>query len=376
MCAFWLPFGGREHLTSYGVAPTGGQSRRQRAGGAATVPGVLIDVRQTWQSEAWRTEVVEWMSAELAALGIDVVGPVEQVRVRMWSTQLTVPTSDGKLWFKENHPGQLAEAAVVEVLAGIAPEYVVVPVAVERSRGWLLSHDQGPTLATLQQAPDEETAARVVADFARLQRRVAGRETALTDAGLVRMLPSETPELVARRVDQMRAAPADSAVHIDAELAERALAALPALAATAERLAELAPPLASLEHNDLHHNNVFVPDAGDAPLRFFDFGDGFWAHPFTSLRVPVGSLCRDLDTDPADPRVRRVVDAYLAVWSDLAELPVLREMASLAQVFGTVHRFESWRRLLDRTSLAMCPDDAEAVQHWLGQVAATPYPRS
>lgn len=349
-------------------------------GCAVSVPGVIEDLRETWRSEAWRAEVEEWLRAVLPARGIDLLGPLEQMRVRMWSTQLTVPTSVGLLWFKENHPGQLAEAAVVEVLAGLAPEYVVVPVAVERSRGWLLSPDQGPTLATLDQNPGEETWARVVADFARLQRRVVGHGAALAEAGLVRLLPTDAADLVARRVEEMRSAPADSAVHAEAELADRALAALPALRATADRLSELAPPvgplgpLASLEHNDLHHYNVFAPGSDEAPLRFFDFGDGFWAHPFTSLRIPVAILCQSFDTEPTDPRVRRVVDAYLEVWSDVAELPVLREMAALAQVFSTVHRFESWRRLLDGASAAMCPDEVEAVQHWLGRVADTPYP--
>src|SRR6478609_8969860 len=113
-----------------------------------------------WTSRSWRDEAEAWIHHAVVNAGQELTGPIEQVRVRLWSTQLTVPTTAGMLWFKENHPGQVAEAAVIDELARIAPEHVVAPLAVERSRGWLLSPDHGKTLATLATI-DERTWCRV-----------------------------------------------------------------------------------------------------------------------------------------------------------------------------------------------------------------------
>src|SRR5690348_15197603 len=102
-----------------------------------------------WASQAWRDDAEAWIRDSMAGAGYHQTGPIEQVRVRLWSTQLTVQTSAGMLWFKENHPGQAAEAAIIEELARLAPDHVVAPVAVERTRGWLLSPDHGETLLSL-----------------------------------------------------------------------------------------------------------------------------------------------------------------------------------------------------------------------------------
>lgn len=325
-----------------------------------------------WRSHQWRSEVEAWVQDVLSEQGIGVTGAVDQPRVRSWSTQLVVPTTEGRMWFKENHPAQRAEAAVIEVIAGLAPEQVVVPVAVQRRRGWLLSRDQGPTLAA-EERTDEALWARLTVEFAGLQRRLAGHRAELAAAGLAALPPVDVAGSVERQVAVMRAMPQDSAVHIDAALAGRALAALPALRATAARL-EATAALTSLDHNDLHLNNVFARPPGGSALRFFDFGDALWAHPFTSLSVPVGSMCADWEVEPSDPRVLRVVDAYLEVWSDIAGRAPLREAAALAMAFGPVNRFESWRRLVADSSASEAPEGAQAVRRWLGQVADTPYP--
>ncbi|MEJ7629142.1 MAG: hypothetical protein WKF54_06065 [Nocardioidaceae bacterium] len=57
----------------------------------------------------------------------------------------------------------------------------------------------------------------------------------------------------------MRHLPPADLGYVTPELAERVLRALPALRATAGRMAAVAPALASIEHNDLHQNNVFIP---------------------------------------------------------------------------------------------------------------------
>ncbi len=69
-------------------------------------------------------------------------------------------------------------------------------------------------------------------------------------------------------------------------------------------------PLA-LDHNDLHDNNAFVSTGAEATLRFFDFGDALWAHPFGSMLVVLNVVTDPdgLDLDAA--RIAWLLDAYL-----------------------------------------------------------------
>ncbi len=321
-----------------------------------------------WTSRSWRDEAEAWIRVEVARAGHELTGPIEQVRVRPWSTQLTVSTSGGLLWFKENHPAQAAEAAVIEQLARLTPDHVVAPVAVERSRGWLLSPDHGQTMLSLG-ASDEATWSRVVVEFAELQRRVAEDKDVLLTAGLAPLLPEMVADHVEQQVERLRSLPPTDVAHIAPELARRVVDAVPAVRETAERLAAITPGLASLDHNDLHQNNVFAPRPEESRLRFFDFGDALWAHPFTTLAVPVGMLCEDWQTDPSDPRVVRILDAYLEVWPDVGSLADRREALRLARVLHPVHRLESWRRLLEGGDRREMRDEAEIVSSWLGRVA-------
>jgi hypothetical protein len=333
---------------------------------------VFIPMPTIWTSASWRDEADAWIRDSVAAAGHELLGPIEQVRVRLWSTQLTVRTTAGLLWFKENHPGQSAEAAVIDELARIAPDHVVVPVAVERERGWLLTPDHGETLATLA-ATDEGMWCRVVAEFAEMQRRTTAHRDDLLAAGLAPLLPAAAADQLEEQIERLRSLPPSDAAYVGTELAERVLRALPAIRATAERLAAASPPLEALEHNDLHQNNVFIPREDETTLRFFDFGDAVWAHPFTTLAVPLEVLCREWATQPDDPRVGRVVDSYLEVWSDQGTtLEELREAATLARRLHPVHRYESWRRLLEGSPRDELPEVAGTMEYWLARIADTP----
>ena len=60
----------------------------------------------------WRQAAEAWIREQLDQHGDSLDGPIEQPRVRPWSTQLTVPTSAGRLWFKANAAALAFEPAV------------------------------------------------------------------------------------------------------------------------------------------------------------------------------------------------------------------------------------------------------------------------
>lgn len=292
-----------------------------------------------WSGSVWRAEAEQWIRDRLAADGIRVTGQVAQPRVRFWSTQLRVPTDAGTFWFKENSPTQSFEAGLLATLAHLTPEQVVTPIAVEPSRGWLLSPDAGPTLQAVGGGSESDWT-RIVREFAQFQRVLAPHRAELLGTGLAAHAAADAVTLVRTELAHLMALPEKDALRPDPAQAEAIEADLPRLAEAAEVLT--ATKVAdSLQHNDLHAGNAFPPAAG--ALRFFDFGDALWSHPFASLMVPIDVLRR---AGTAEPVLRRVRDAYLEVFTDLQPRAELLATVEAAVRVGAVHRYISWRRLV------------------------------
>jgi hypothetical protein len=316
------------------------------------------DLMAWWSSASWLSAAIEWIESSLAAAGIRVTGSIEQPRVRFWGTALTVPTDAGLVWFKANHPNQAFEAALVERLGRFVPERVLPVLAVERTRGWMLTTDQGPTLAH-HDGDRWEHRERVVREYAILQRDLCGHREALLATGLGVLDPRDAPDRLLTRIEDFASLPGRHPFALGPEAATAARAQLPLMVRASTVLAESGIPL-SLEHNDLHDNNAFIPEVG-SPLRFFDFADAFWAHPFASLFIPMGQVLDDDDpTDPRDhPHGRALIDGYLDAWDHLAPRNQLIRAVHAALVVGHLHRLESWWRVAQGTP-------AEQLEPWRG----------
>ncbi|MCU1634290.1 MAG: hypothetical protein JWM61_2942 [Micrococcaceae bacterium] len=300
--------------------------------------------REVWASPEWRQQAVQWIDLVLESFGVTRLGPTEQQRIRFWSTQLTVPTDHGTLWFKENNLGQFAEASIMSLLGELAPDHVAAPLAIEPSRGWLLTADHGATLDTLD-VDDASLWARITGDFADLQQAVAPHGERLSRAGLVLMNPEVAANFVENQLLLHTGLPAEHPLHLSAEEADDVVRRLPAISDAVEVLRGVAVPL-SLDHNDLHARNCFLPGGSTDPLRFFDFADSYWAHPFSALLVPITQMRAQWNTTADDPRIQAVVDAYLERWTSYAPLPELRAAVEPALRLAAVHRYGSWLRLL------------------------------
>lgn len=318
---------------------------------------------ELWASAEWRAEAVEWIGAVTESHGLRITGECHQPRIRFWSTQLTVPTDAGVFWFKENCPGQAFEARLVELLAELTPGHVVAPLAVEPERGWLLTPDAGRTLGE-DKDTDIDTWVRVVVEWAQIQRRLAAHVDRLHAVGLT-MLP---PETATELVEGYAALPPDAPGHLDADTAARVPKLLSTVELWARQLTQTGLPI-TLEHNDLHAHNAFLPQPGEA-LRFFDFADAVLGHPLCSLLVPVRTLGSILDCGHDDPRLRRVVDAYLEVWTDLTDRATLRAAVAPARRIAALHRAESWRRVLPYASAAERVRFGDPAAAWLAGMLA------
>src|SRR4029077_8641291 len=85
---------------------------------------------------------------------------------------------------------------------------------------------------------------------------------------------------------------------------------LPVVRRWAEQVASLGLPL-TLNHNDLHENNVFD---GECRRRFFDFDYSLLPEPLGVVLIPLNILGEKLGADGDDPRLWRGGEAAPGGW--------------------------------------------------------------
>lgn len=317
-----------------------------------------------WSTAQWLETAVGWIDARLAAAGRLRTGPAEQQRIRPWSTLLRVPTDGGVVWFKACTPAASYEAATVSALARVAPGRVPAPLAVDADRGWLLLSDGGPTLReTVTGAELLAVWADVLRAYAELQRSAERTIPELVRAGVPHLPPAALPST------------------LDALLARWDVdtPARPEVVAAAGRLATSAIP-ETIQHDDFHSANVLAGASGrDAPV-VFDWGDAYVGHPFGSLLVGVSTLSFFVGHELTDDEVRRLHDAYLEPWLDLAPRAVLDDELRDALTVAPIGRVLGWERALSAATADELAQWRDGVREWVAEliepVESTPVGRA
>lgn len=304
---------------------------QQRCPPASTVAVVTQPFSQRVTSVEWRRNTESWIGERLFEQSIHVTGPIEQPRVRPWSTQLTVPTSKGTVWFKANCATMSHEPAVHAMLAGL--DGAVEPaLAVDAGAGWMLTLDGGSTLAAAG-SPSVDDWCAVIGLAARLQQAVAPRGDALIGAGLPDRSPATVPQRFDEMVRALSALPSGHPSRLDS-VARRALNTVRGrVDAAARALAGSGVPT-TLQHGDLHPGNVL---AGAAGLRLFDFGDAQWAHALEILVVPMAIVGRSPDVEWPS-----LWEAYAEEWTGVASRVDMERLLAHAAITHAVNRTSTW----------------------------------
>ncbi len=321
--------------------------------------------RDTSLSEAWRTDEFR---GRLRAWCESYVGPVtamRQQKLRGWATVWRVETADGVWFAKQNCPGQQVELPLLALLADLTPDRVIPVTAA--SDGFLLTPDQGEVFYETA-GGDLENWVRLAREAAELQRTLVPHHDELLAVGMTPLRPDEAVGYLAARIEQYAGLPSDDPRLLAPEVAERLRAHLPVVRRWADEVAALGLPL-TLNHNDLHENNVFDVDGR---LRFFDFGDALVTEPLGVLLIPLNILAEKLGADGDDPRLWRVADAALEVWSDLVPTRRLRAALPAALSLGRLGRVESWVRCQPSLSDEELREWGQVAAAWLGTLDADP----
>lgn len=299
------------------------------------------------------------------------VGPVaamEQVHLRPWSTLWRVESRRGVFFAKQNCAHQRFEARLLATLARLAPTRVVPVAAVDADRGLLLTPDQGAVLGDTIANDDTAAWTRVVVAAMELQREVAGDVTQLAEAGLQQLRARDAAAYVRARTSSLAALPERDPRRLAPEHLEPIGGLQPQLRRWAEQVEALGLPDA-LVHNDLHAYNVFDTREG---LRFFDFGDAVIMHPLAALLIPLNVLAHRMEAQPGDPRLWKVADAALEVWSDRTPMSELRSALPAALQLGRLGRIESWARVCATMTPEELEEYGDAAAAWLETLRLEP----
>lgn len=321
----------------------------------------LPSASERWSGEVFRSELRSWV-----ARSVGEPTSLEPVKIRPWATVWRAETERGVFYAKQNCSTQAYEGALLVALNDLAARHVVPLTAVEPGLGLLLTPDQGAPLGDA--ADDVDAWCRVAAGGAQLQLKVARYVDRLVDVGLTVLAPDSAVSYVEEQLDAFAGLPAGDPRGMPAEDRAAVLGHLPFVADWAAQVAGLGLPL-TLCHNDLHGHNVFDHDG---ELRFFDFADAMVTEPLAALLIPLNALAIQLRATSDDPRLRRVADAALEVWSEHASMAELRAALPAALQLGRLARVESWIRCTAPMNDAELAEWGSAAAYWLASVVQAP----
>jgi hypothetical protein len=321
----------------------------------------LPSASERWSGPAFRSELRAWVTSSVGE-----PTSLEPVKIRPWATVWRAETDSGVFYAKQNCSTQSYEAALVVALNDLAARHVVPLTAVEPGLGLFLTPDEGQPVG--ERGDDVDTWCRVAAAGAQLQLEVARYVDRLLDVGVTRLAPADCVGYVEEQLDAFGALPPDDPRAMPAADQSAVRELLPQVAAWVERVDALGLPL-TLCHNDLHGRNVF--DVG-GELRFFDFADALVTEPLAALLVPLNLLAHQLGAGPGDPRLARVADAALEVWSEWATMRELRAALPAALQLARLARTESWIRCTAPMNDTELAEWGSAAAYWLASLRDDP----
>ena len=261
---------------------------------------------------------VEWVRSV-----IPDAGPLQGAHVEPWASVFNIHTSGNQVWFKACAPTHAFEVGLTASLASRWPDTVTEVLAFDIERRWLLMADAGEPLRVYGNPP--EMWERFLPAYAELQMG----ESRWVDEHLHNAVPDLRVERLPKLFDDL----VHASLPIDASERD-------ALLRFAPRFSDLCGALAaggvgpSVQHDDLHMNNVYVRRG---ELRALDWGDASIGHPFASLFEVFRFLSEVNRLPPDDPWFERLRDAYLEPWG-----ADRRAVFNLAHVVGGFAHAIAW----------------------------------
>jgi Phosphotransferase enzyme family len=260
----------------------------------------MVNTRCDASSAVDSGETIDASKAEAWARScLPITGPLELFQTEPWGSVFRVPVDGEVIWFKACASHQAFEVSLTAALSARWAGVTEV-LAHNIDRRWLLMADAGEPLRSLGNPPQRWR--EIMPIYAELQLGETGRADEHVARGVPDLRLARLPDLYE---ELLRAElPLETAERSDLESFR------PRFVALCEELddAGVGP---TVQHDDLHMNNVYVKDG---TLRVLDWGDASVAHPFFSAFETFRFLV-EFNRLPTDDRwFGRLRDAYLEPW--------------------------------------------------------------
>ncbi|MBI4785934.1 MAG: aminoglycoside phosphotransferase family protein [Chloroflexi bacterium] len=320
------------------------------------------DTQLLWEQPEWLAQAHAWIHGELERQGVRVSGAIEQPHVRPWSTVLRVPTTAGVVYFKATAPYLAREAALMQALSRWRPDCIPRVLAADVERGWMLMEDCGTRLrSVLEVDRDLRHWHRVLPIYAELQIELASRRDELLALGALDRRLAVLPERYAELLADRGAMGIGWSGGLTPEEYARLHSLAPQVAEMCAQLADYRIP-ETLDHNDLHDNNILVRDGR---YVLFDWGDACVAHPFFSMLVVPRAAAHRLGLAQNDPELARLDEIYLEPWARYGSREDLRAAMTVARRLAMISRVLNWRSVLSNAPESFKQEFAGQVPEWL-----------
>ncbi len=334
-------------------------------------PDGVPDPVAVWTSSAFLESARTWVAAQLGPGGIRLTGEWQQTHARVWSSTIRFETTEGRIWFKVNGLGTVYEAKLVALLDELCPGLAPQLLAYDDAVAWSITRDGGPMLRSKTKSDALWGYwERLLPRYGEAQLAVAADRSRMLACGAPDRGPVQLPLEFDRLLDKLASQPIEQGgvTRLQAATLERVLPAYEG------RCAELAasPIPDSLQHDDLHSNNVGWPGemADLSSVRIIDWGDASIGHPFGTMLATLNSIAFEAGVPVDgrqfhDSRLLRLRDAYLERFSSLCGVEELRWLVGLARSTGCVTRALAWERALQEAPLSMIAKYEFPVRSWL-----------
>ncbi len=303
-----------------------------------------VETRESWLRPGWPDDIAGWIDEQLADIGYERTGTLEQLKHWSISALLLVQARPHDLVFKEVALFFAQEAPILSVLHPLAPGAVPEPLAIEGGR-WLMRRFEGD----LPEGAGHEDYDAVLGLHARLQQASAGGTAALLAAGApdhgIGFLESALTRIAARD---------DIAAAMSPESLDALHQALPRIIDWCRELYALGLP-PTVVHGDFHQWNAIRTADG---WLIYDWTDAAVGNPFLDLCPWLWHI-----DDPVQRA--RAAAAYTSAWADTIGADVAAEACRLAQVAAPAHYAIDYETLIDGVRTAYRGEWAPALVTWM-----------
>ena len=299
------------------------------------------------------SDCVAWGERQLYRVGDTSPVATTLVKRRAWSTVWKLERPSGRFYLKEAAPGFDVEAPLLAALCSWRPASIVELVAVDTTRGWVLTRDAGRMLHDVMFDDPEGGRARLTAmlmAYAGIQADCQQHDAPPFVHMLEDRSPAAMPHSFATVVADDALLRAGGASSGDFAERNRWLRRVDQLC---RELAALGLPV-TLEHGDLHTSNIMI--SVDGTPRIADWGDACWATPLHALAMCLDDIAGRHKIAHDDPWFAQLTKTYFDTLRISGTVGDCHRALAVARALAPASGVLQWSRGVDRM-----PADTRAV---------------